>query len=244
MKNFSGGLSSPYSVFVAFDGDVYIDNGYLGHQVEKRTLNGNGSVSAMYVNMSCYGLFIDIYKNIYCSMYLRHLIIRKAFEDQANITKIVAGNGSSGASSNMLHGPQGIFVDTQLNLYVADCYNNRIQFFQFGQLNATTIVGITAIGTISLTCPTDVILDADGYLFITDNQNNRIVGSGPNGFRCIVGCSKVPGSASNQLYQPWALSFDSFGNLFVTDMVNNRIQKFLLSTNSCSKYIFYFIIKK
>ncbi|CAF4342654.1 unnamed protein product, partial [Adineta steineri] len=46
--------------------------------------------------------------------------------------------------------------------------------------------------------------------FIADYFNNRIVGSGPNGFRCLVGCSTVAGSASNQLYYPSSLSFDSY----------------------------------
>ena len=69
-----------------------------------------------------------------------------------------------------------------------------------------------------------------------DTGNNRIVGSGPNGFRCLVGCSGSGGSASNQLNSPETLSFDSYGNMFVTDWWNNRIQKFVLSTNSCGKY--------
>jgi hypothetical protein len=63
----------------------------------------------------------------------------------------------------------------------------------------------------------------------------RIVGSGPNGFHCLVGCSISPGSASNQLNNPWSLSFDSYGNMFITDGGNNRIQKFVLSTNSCGR---------
>ena len=62
-------------------------------------------------------------------------------------------------------------------------------------------------------------------------SNNRIVGSGPNGFRCLVGCSGY-GSASNQLYNPITLSFDSYGNMFVTDCWNSRIEKFILTNNS------------
>ncbi len=85
----------------------------------------------------------------------------------------------------MLYNPNGIFVDNNFNLYVADTGNHRIQFFQSGQLTATTVVGKGAPGTISLYNPTDVLLDADGYLFIVDSGNYRIVGSASNGFRCI-----------------------------------------------------------
>jgi hypothetical protein len=115
---------------------------------------------------------------------------------------------------------------------VADYGNNRIQQFPSGQLNGTTV----NTGTISLYHPTSVILDGNGYFFIVDNANHRIIGSGPNGFQCIAACSGSYGSSSSQLYNPLGLSFDSYGNIFVADQYNNRIQKFLLVSNSCSKY--------
>ena len=135
----------------------------------------------------------------------------------------------------MLYYPSGIFVTVTLDLYVADFWNDRIQLFGPGELNATTIVGNGASGTISLYRPRGVVLDADGYLFIVEEWNNRVVGSGPDGFRCIVGCAKIYGSASNELKGPYSLSFDSDGNMLVADSYNNRIQKFLLSSNLCSK---------
>ncbi len=135
----------------------------------------------------------------------------------------------------MLNQPKGLFVDINLNLYVADYGNNRIQFFQSGQLIGSTLVGNGAPGPITLNSPVGVILDADSNLFIADSGNNRILGSGPDGYRCLVGCSGTSGSASNQLDTPKILSFDSFGNIFVVDGSNSRIQKFFLATNSCGK---------
>ncbi|CAF4238247.1 unnamed protein product, partial [Adineta steineri] len=81
---------------------------------------------------------------------------------------------------------------------------------------------------------TSVIFDADGYMFITDCFNQRLIGSGPNGFRCIAACSGSAGSSSSQLFYPHTMSFDSYGNIFVVDQSNNRVQKFLLLSNSCS----------
>ena len=148
-----------------------------------------------------------------------------------------------GSASNMLNSPWGIFVDINFNLYVADCYNHRIQFFRSGELKGTTLAGANASGTITLKYPSSVVLDADGYLFIVDSDNHRIVGSGPTGFRCVVGCSNTTGTASNQLYYPQTMAFDSYGNIYVIDEANSRIQKFTLSTNSCSMYSFIFYIK-
>ena len=76
-------------------------------------------------------------------------------------------------------------------------------------------------------------MDADGYLFIVDSSNHRIVGSGPGGFRCVVGCSGSSGPGSYQLNGPQTMSFDSDGNIFVADSGNGRLQKFLLAQNSC-----------
>ena len=148
----------------------------------------------------------------------------------------VAGTGSQGSTSNLLNGPFGIFVDTNFDLYVADCWNHRIQLFRLGQINGITVAGSTSPNlTISLNYPSHVILDGNKYLFITDDYN-RIVGSDENGFRCIVACLGG-GSTSDKLSYPRSPAFDSFGNLFVADLNNNRIQKFWLLTNLSSSQI-------
>ncbi|KAF9758246.1 RING finger protein nhl-1 [Nosema granulosis] len=183
----------------------------------------------------CFGLFVDINNNLYCSQRDSHQVVSKSLNSPANALTIVAGTGCAGSDPNMLNIPYGIFVTINLDLYVADWGNDRIQLFRSGQLNATTVAGNGSTGTISLNRPRGVVLDGDGYLFIVDGNNNRIVGSGPYGFRCLVGCSGLAGAASNQLNIPWALSFDSDGNMFVADRGNNRIQNFLVSNNSCGK---------
>ncbi|CAF4344515.1 unnamed protein product, partial [Adineta steineri] len=162
-------------------------------------------------------------------MSTHHQVVSKSLDTRLNVWSIVAGTGTAGSTSVTLNTPCGMFVDTNLNLYVADTYNNRIQKFASGQLNGTTI----ATGAFVLYHPTSVILDADGYIFITDNANHRLIGSGPNGFRCIAACSGY-GSSSSQLNYPVTLSFDSYGNIFVVDQSNNRVQKFLLLPSSCN----------
>ncbi len=240
----SGGFVLPASIFVTVSGDIYVDDGSINARVDKLTMNTNISVSVMYTGGECYDVFVDINNNLYCSLGNFHQVIRKSLDSILNTTTIVAGIGCNGSTANMLNYPQGIFVDINLDLYVADCRNNRIQLFQSEQLDAITVAGSGSLNiTISLNCPTGVVLDADGYLFIVDSENNRIVGSGSDGFRCLVGCSNSTGSASNQLNGPRTLSFDSYGNMFVTDYGNNRIQKFSLLTNSYGKSIKMFTEK-
>jgi hypothetical protein len=224
----TGTLSSPFAIFVTTNGGIYVDNGDSNGQVDKWIFDTNTSAIAMYVGRSCWGLFVDLNNVLYCSMKRLDQVVTKSLNSASSIVKIVAGTGCSGSSSNMLTEPYGIFVDTNFDLYVADSGNNRIQLFQPGQLNGTTVAGNTSLNTtITLNYPSGIALDAEKYLFIVDNHNNRIVASGPNGFRCIVGCSGLGGPASNQLDNPQSMAFDSDGNIFVTDWNNNRIQKFI-----------------
>jgi hypothetical protein len=233
----TGNFDAPAGIFATSNGDIYVDNGNH-QQIDKFVMNSNDSIYVTAVLWKCIGLFLDIDLNIYCSMDVYHLVLKQTFINGVNISTVVAGNGSSGSTSDTLNNPNGIFVDSNFKLYVADWANNRIQLFLPGQLNATTVAGDGAPGTIVLRGPTAVILDADGYLYIVDWANSRIVGSGTNGFQCLVGCVNQGGAAADQLYYPRSLSFDIYGNLFVTDPENHRVQKFILLSDLCSKFYF------
>lgn len=231
----SGGLNSPYSVFVTDKNEIYVDNGLANSRVDKWVSNSSNSTPAMYICAPCFSLFVDISNRLHCSISSYHQVIIKSLEKNSNIWSVIAGTGQNGSTADTLSKPHGIYVDKNLNLYIADSGNNRIQKFPPGNLNGMAIVGTGAAGTIALNFPTGIAFDADEYLFIVDSNNHRIIGQGPNGFRCIAGCFGN-GSAANQLSFPISLSFDTLGNIFVTDRSNNRIQKFFFIPNSCSKY--------
>ena len=229
-------LSAPLSVFVNSDDQIFADNNSPNNRIDRWTLNGTQLASPMPLCSRCTGLFIDINSNLYCSQDQQHQVLRKSLSDPASAPVIIAGTGCQGSASNMLSTPNGIFVTENLDLYVADWGNDRIQLFRSGELNGTTVAGSGSTGTISLWGPTDVALDADGYLFIVDKKNNRIVGSGPFGFRCLVGCRGFRGALSYQLNSPQSMRFDTGGNIFVTDQYNNRIQKFMLLNNPSGEW--------
>jgi hypothetical protein len=234
----SDGLYEPYSVFAQMNGDIYVDNGFPNGRLDKWTLDTREKISIMNIDSYCYGIFIDIKDNIYCSLRYFHKVVMKSLNDLEDKLVVVAGNGSKGSLPHMVNYPCGIFVDIKLNLYVADSMNGRIQKYSEGERNGITIAGKEVASNIKLNNPTGIILDGDGYLFISDRSNHRILGSGPKGLICLIGCERGSGSLSYQLYNPSSLSFDSYGNLFVSDSNNGRIQKFSLSSNSCGKIHF------
>jgi hypothetical protein len=234
-KIVSGNFTDPFSLFVASNGDIYIDDGEKNGRVQKWISTTETFDTVMNVSSSCDGLFVDINDNLYCSMFENHRVVKRWLNDPVMTSIIVAGTGIRGPNSTELNDPYGIFVDVNFDLYVADCGNNRIQLFQSEQLNGTTVAGSKSLyPTVALNCPSGISLDASKYLFIVDLGNDRVVGSGPNGFRCLVGCYRR-GSQSNQLNNPVSFSFDRSGNMFVTDPLNDRIQKFLFMEKSCGK---------
>lgn len=232
----SDGLRSPFSVIASISGDIYIDNGAYNHSIDMWTQNATRGVEVMPVIDRCIGLAIDINNTLYCSNDLKHQVVKMSLRDDLKTVRLAAGNGTPGNLPDLLNCPNGIFVDINFDLYVADWVNDRIQRFPRGQSDAITVAGNTAPGTISLFRPSAIALDADRYLFISDSDNHRVVRSSRNGFYCLFGCKKIPGSASDELNRPYALNFDSYGNLFVADISNGRIQQFLLTTNSCGKF--------
>ena len=232
-----GNLSASHRVFVTTDGTVYADDTLYHSRIMKWTVNETIGTVFMNITAFCGGIFVDIYDFFYCAHSPSNQVLKKPVDGDNNSSVIVAGNGIAGSAPHMLNGPYGIFVDLDLSLYVTDFTNNRVQLFRPGQVNATTLAGNGAPDTIALYYPIAIILDADGYLFIAEYGNHRIVRSGPNGFRCIVACTGTTGAAANQLYQPRALSFDSYGNLYVADETNNRIQTFSLVKNDCGKFL-------
>jgi len=229
--------SDIWTIFVTDEKDIYFDYNSIStigiHKLSSNLLN---DIPIMETCSRCYNIFIDIRNDIYCSTGT-HQVIKKSLNNSLDKIKIIAGIGIAGSAPNMLNHSSGIFVDTNFDLYVVDYGNNRVQLFRLGQSDGITMAGAgSSKPTIILNKPTEVILDGDKYLYIVDYGNKRVVGNGPYGFRCLVGCSQRGGATADRLSAPRQLRFDSFGNLFVVDNHNNRIQKFTLMTKSCSKY--------
>lgn len=92
---------------------------------------------------------------------------------------LVAGSptGASGATPTSLFLPTDVTLDSMGNVYVADKYNHRIQFFLSGQLNGTTIAGATSMpgsAANQLSSPESVVVDSQFNIYVSDMNNQRI----------------------------------------------------------------------
>jgi len=130
--------------------------------------------------------------------------------------------GQGGTSKGEFNRAEGVCIDAQDRLYVADSCNHRIQIFapdgtflrEFGRAG-------TKLGELSY--PYDVAVDAAGNIFVCEFGNSRIQVFDAN---CqpveIIGSA---GSEPGQFNNPWAITLDARGNLYVADALNHRLQK-------------------
>ena len=136
---------------------------------------------------------------------------------QLNIeSKYVYSWGSLDTSNLEFHSPIGIAVDSEVNLYVADTGNNRIQkIHPDGNITSIGKYG-SVLGQFS--SPRGVAVDNKGNLYVADSGNNRIQKFDASGKFKVIG-------KKDQFSSPSGVAVDSEDNLYVADTGNNRIQK-------------------
>ncbi|CAF1307706.1 unnamed protein product [Rotaria magnacalcarata] len=86
-------------------------------------------------------------------------------------TILVGCVGIYGSSPLMLYGPMGATLDSMGNIYVADAYTHRIQFFATGQRNGTTIAGVsgtTGMLSSQLNSPRSIALDNQLNMYVSN----------------------------------------------------------------------------
>lgn len=152
-----------------------------------------------------------------------------------------AGNGIRGfvdgpARYAQFTGPSQIAFDAQGNLYVADPYNQRVRKITTAGM-VSTLAGNGTIGYVNgpgavaqFNYPHGIAIDAQGNLYVSDYDNNRIRKISPSGDVSLFAGTGVAGSmdgpgASAQFNGPVFLAIDANGNVYVADQRNNKIRK-------------------
>ncbi|CAF3415280.1 unnamed protein product, partial [Rotaria sp. Silwood2] len=156
------------------------------------------------------------------------------FNSSSGVGTIIAGINGAGSRADQFSSPFGNFIDENETLCVADNGNDRIQMWLSGASSGITVAGVNQSAGSDLghlNGPLAVIVDNNGYMYIADSGNDRIVKWTTNysaGGICVVGCTGTGGTAANQLQAPRDLKFDASGNLYVSDQGNHRVQKFAI----------------
>jgi ABC-type Fe3+ transport system permease subunit/DNA-binding beta-propeller fold protein YncE len=138
--------------------------------------------------------------------------------------------GRAGTGPGEFNRAEGICVDAQDRLYVADSCNHRIQIFS-SDGKFLREYGQPGSGLGELSYPYDIAVDAQGNQFVCEFGNSRIQVFDAN-------CRPVeiiggPGAAPGRFANPWSVALDAHGNLYVADSQNHRLQK-LVRRNSAA----------
>jgi sugar lactone lactonase YvrE len=163
---------------------------------------------------------------------------------------------SGGVGANGLNSPQGVVVDTNGNLYVADAGNNRALIFfspipmtaisgapgNFGDATADLVfgqVGFTgaacnrggsASNTTLCTAPfvgVGIALDGADNLYLADTENNRALEiNGPFGFGQTNNLIANLVFQGNSLASPSGVAVDSAGNFYVSSEQHNQVYEY------------------
>jgi sugar lactone lactonase YvrE len=168
---------------------------------------------------------------------------------QPDFTTATVNTG--GLSATSLSDPEGIFVDSNGALWVADTGNHRVLRFDgatgavstptltadqvIGQANFTTAT--TGITLNTLNTPRDAWVDGSGHLWVADSANNRVLrfdavtglGDGPAASRVFGqpnGTTNTATTMATGLSNPTSVSVDGNGVLWVADSTNNRVLRF------------------
>jgi len=133
-------------------------------------------------------------------------------------------NPVTGLVRNVLNNPQGVAVDGQGNVYIADTGNNAIE-----EWNPSTRQLITLVSS-GLNGPTGVAVDSLGNVYIADSQNNAIKA-------WMVSDQQVISLVSTGLNTPIGVAVDIRGNVYFTDSGNNAVRELVFATGQVNTLV-------
>jgi DNA-binding beta-propeller fold protein YncE len=162
----------------------------------------------------------DSKKNLYVSEYGDFDRIQKFSPDG----KYICSLGAHGTEDGEFLRPQGMAIDEQDQLWVADACNHRIQVFDATTEPPTFSFGSSGSGIGELSYPYNLQFGGDGFLYVCEFGNHRLQKFDLTGKS--HGIWGGPGRDPGQLHQPWGMTLDSQGFFHVIDSYNHRVQRF------------------
>jgi sugar lactone lactonase YvrE len=169
---------------------------------------------------------------------------------QANFTTAQRNQNDNNPvpAANTLNNPEGVEVDANNNVYVADQGNNRVLRFNapvstnqaavrvYGQPDfATNTAGTSEV---KLNTPVAVAVDPkSGNLYVADSINDRILefadpANDSTADRVfgqvdfVTGTQNVGGVSASTLFDVGGVAADSAGNVYAGDRFNNRVLRY------------------
>lgn len=151
----------------------YLSNNSIGTRVAGGTSIGTSNTQLSYP----YGFVLDLISNSLIIANAGQKDIVRWVLGESNWTSIVGVHGVQLATPTTFTEPVDVTLDPMGNIYVADNWSCRVQFFPVGELNGTTIAGVPNVKGSNATLFASLralILDNQLNLYVADENNHRI----------------------------------------------------------------------
>ena len=138
--------------------------------------------------------------------------------------KLIGTFGEPGLGNAQFNRAEGLGIDAENHVYVADSCNHRVQVFtDDGKFLRT--YGHAGSGVGELSYPYDLKIDGEGRQYVCEFGNSRVqvFGKDDKPLEILDG----RGTEAGPLSTPWSVALDSKGNLYVADAGNHRVVKFV-----------------
>ncbi len=125
--------------------------------------------------------------------------------------------------------PECVAVDRDLNVYITDTFNNRVEIFDADGAYVGTF-GKDGDGPADLERPKGIAVDCDGHVWVVDAAQNRVKVFNKQGRLLIYfgGQGNYPG----QFMGPWGITIDRLNQVIVSETFPGRVQIFRYITDT------------
>ena len=130
-------------------------------------------------------------------------------------------NSTKGSEELQFSGPQGLCIDTNGDVFVADCFNNKIVIF------STNLQFKSSFGTHKLRFPHDVKLTPDSVMVL--DQSPKCVRLFSRDGDYLSSCISQGEKRNSLVCNPWFFCLDLSGNIVISDHWHHCIKIFTQS---------------
>ena len=215
----------PYSLTIDKDNNIYVADS-ANHRIRKITTDTNVTTFSGGLN-----------NNATQYSYITPPLGLSVYNVGGYLSSSTSGFKDGVATVATFNNPQGIVIDSNNNLFVADTYNHRIRkIASDGSVTHFAGSGIANFSdnsnplTAQFNYPIGIAISSNGTIYVADTYNHRIRQITSAGIVTTIAGNGLPGlldgtGINTQFNYPMGIAVDSENNIIIADSGNHSIRQ-------------------